>query len=255
LASRFHPDQLQTKEYPTQLIDVGRELLSSLDFSNRDNTYDYNLEVIANVCLPGTEGAVVSTSLCKRIKQGLKDGAFQAYNHAGLLRCVFQLQPRIALDIFFGDADGSDFDIDDFDDPADHRRNPLDGVSCEEMLRWCDKKPVDRYLAISRAVSYCFASKDGGIEWTPLAIEMFQRSPEPTRVLEIFVGRFYPRMCLGSRAAFVESRLALVDQLKEIGNAELNSCATRIREQLAIDIVRMRNSEDEHDSLQDERFE
>jgi hypothetical protein len=255
LASRFDSDQLQTKIYPSQLLDVGRELLSSPDFSNRDNTYDYNLQVIANVCLPGTEGAVVSTSLCKRIKQGLKDGTFQAYNHARLVRCVFQLQPRIALDVFFGDADGTDFDIDDFDDPAGNRRNPIDEVSCEEMLRWCDEKPVDRYLAISRAVSYCFASKDGAIEWTPLAIMMFQQSPEPVCVLEIFVRRFYPRMWSGSRAAIVESRLALIDQLKDIRNAKLDSCVTRIREQLAIDIVRMRNSEDEHDSLQNERFE
>ena len=133
--------------------------------------------------------------------------------------------------------------------------NPLDGVPVEEMLRWCDEKPAERYPAISRVVSYYTAQHEGGAEWTPLAMEMLKRAPDPVTVLKTFVSRFYPRVWSGSRAAIIESRLGLLDRLGELKNASVEDYVTRIRPQLVDDIARMRKSEDERDSARDERFE
>jgi hypothetical protein len=258
LSARLERDAREKREYETKLVDAGRELLASADFGIRDNMYDYNLHAIAKACLPGAEGSVITQLLCDRIKQGFVDRTFRPYDYEGLLQCIFQLQPQIALDAFFGEATQSDdtkFDVDEFDSPSNRHKSPLDGASVDELLRWCDEKPIDRYPAVSRAVSYHSISKDEGAEWTPVAMEMLKRSPDPLAVLKTFVLRFSPTSWWGSRAAIVESRLGLLDRLGELNNAALNDYVTRIRPQLVDDIARMRASEDERDSERDEQFE
>lgn len=104
-------------------------------------------------------------------------------------------------------------------------------------------------------MSYNTTPKDGGAEWTPLAMEMLKRSPDPVAVLETFVRRFPPTSWSGSRAAIIESRFGLLDRLDELKNASLASYVKRIRAQLVDDIARTRKWENEHDSARDERFE
>jgi len=258
LSMRLSSNQNETNKYPAELIDVGRELLSSADFSVRDSTYAHHLYTVANVCLRGAGGSAAAQSLCERIKQGAKDHTFRAYNYEQFLRCIFELQSRIALDVFFGDSaqsDSSALDAIVFDGHSDYRKNPVDGVPLEEMLCWCDEKPTERYPVISRAVSCCTSPNEGTVEWTPLAMEILKRAPDPVIVLETFVSRFYPRSWSGSRATVVESRLRLLDRLGELNIAALNDYVTRIRPQLVDDIARMRTSEDERDSARDEQFE
>jgi len=258
LSMQFHSDRNQEREYPFEIIDAGRTLLSSPVFNHRDNMDDYRLRTIANVCLRGAEGSPAARSLCERIKQGFTDSTFSFYRYEKLLQCIFRLQPRIALDSFFGgdsQTHGSDLDLDNFDDPSDHQKNPLDGVPIEEMLRWCDEKPAERYPAIAQAVSYHIATSDTGPDWTPLAIEMLKRSPDPPAVLEAFLRRFSPTSWSGSRAAIIESRLGLLDRLDELKITSLADCVTRIRPQLVDDIARTRKWENQSDSARDERFE
>jgi hypothetical protein len=255
LSMRFHSDQDQKKEYPPELVSAGRRLLSEAVFSGRDSMSDYRLRTIANVCLRGAEGSAAAQSLCERIKQGFTDYTFRAYSHEQLLHCIFQLQPRIALDVFFGGTpqiDDSDIGVDDFDSPSDRRKNPLDGVPADEVLRWCDEKPAERYPVISRAVSYQTA---GGAEWTLMATEMLKRAPSPLVILETFVRRFSPRSWSGSRAAIIESRLGLLDHISELKNTSLTDYVTRIRPQLVDNVARERKWENERDSDRDERFE
>lgn len=255
---RFSSDRDEKTEYPPELIDAGRALLSSPIFNVRNHMHDYHMCAIANVCLGGAEGSATAQSLCEKIKQGFADYTFRAYNHEQLLHCIFRLQSRVALDVFFGgtpQVDESDIGIDDFDSPSERRQNPLDGVPIDEVLRWCDEKPAERYPVISRAVSYHTAPKEGGAEWTPLALEMLKRAPDPLTVLETFVKRFSPRSWSGSRAAIIESRLVLLDRFGELQNASLGDYVMQIRPQLVDDIARQRKWENERDSARDERFE
>jgi hypothetical protein len=258
LSMRFHSDQSQKKEHLPELVDAGRRLLSEPVFRDGDHMRDYRLHIIADICLRGVEGTAAAQSLCERIKQGFADYSFRIYTYEHLLQIVFKLQPRIALDVFFGSSsrtDSSGLDVDDFDSPSDRRKNPLDGVPVEEMLRWCEEKPAERYPAISCAMSYHATSKDGEVEWTPLALEILKRAPDPIAVLKIFVGRFSPTSWSGSRAAIIESRLVLLDRLGKLKNASLADYVLRIRPQLVDEIARERKWENERDSARDERFE
>jgi hypothetical protein len=257
LSMRLQSDQNQKKEYPSELIDAGRELLSAPDFSVRDNLYGYHLHTIATRCLCGSGGSIAARSLCERIKNALTDYTFHAHNYEQLLQSIFELQPRIALDVFFDtpQTNGSNLDFDLFDDPSDRRMNPLDRVPVEEMLRWCNEKPVEHYPAIAQAVSYYTDTNEGGAEWTPLALELLKRAPDPVIVLKKFVGRFYPKVGWRSLAAIIESRLRLLDRLGDLRNAAIEDYVNRIRPQFVDAVAQMRKSEDERDSARDERFE
>jgi hypothetical protein len=140
-------------------------------------------------------------------------------------------------------------------DLSGRRKNPLDAVPVEEMLRWCDEEPTARYPAMSHVVSYYSVPKDGGAEWAPLAMEMLKRAPDPLAILETFVGRFRPTSWSGSRAAIIESRLGLLERLDELKNAFLTDYAVRIRPQLLDEIAKTRRWENERDSARDETFE
>lgn len=258
LSTRLHSNHNEKREYPSELIEAGRELLSFPDFTVRDTSLDYHLNRIADACLAGSEGSDAAQSLCERIKQGLTDRRLSAHHYGLLHQSVYELQPRIALDVFFGCApqiDGSDGDIDHFDGPLDRRSNPVDAVPIEEVLRWCDECPAVRYPAISRAISYDTAASEGRREWTPLAMEMLNQAPDPLAVLKTFVGRFRPRSWSGSLAAIVESRLGLLNRLGALSNESLENYSMEIRPQLVQEIAKMRKWEDEHDSQRDERFE
>lgn len=258
LSMRFHSDHDQKREDAPELINAGRKLLAEAVFKSHDNMQDYSLQSIANVCLRGSEGAIAAQLLCERIKQGLADYSFHAYNYGKLLKSIFQLQPTAALSVFFvagSQTDGADLDVDDFDDPSDRRPNPLDGVPMDNMLQWCDAKPDERYPVIARAVSYQTAAENGGVEWTPLALEMLKRAPDAVSVLETFVNRFSPTSWSGSRAAIVESRVPLLDQLDVLNNPALAEFVAKIRPELSEEIARMRKWENEQDRERDERFE
>jgi hypothetical protein len=82
-----------------------------------------------------------------------------------------------------------------------------------------------------------------------------RRAPDPLAVLKYFVGRFSPTSWMGSRAAIVESRLPLLDQLGELRDASTIEFIRQARAELVQDITRSRKWETERDSDRDERFE
>ncbi|MGN6572649.1 MAG: hypothetical protein ACTHLO_14670 [Pseudolabrys sp.] len=258
LAMRFHSDRDQKREPEPELLDAGRQLLSSPVLNGRDNMHGHRLCIIANICLRGEAGRLPAQGLCTRLKEGFADYTFHAFDHEQLLECIFKVQPRVALDAFFGHAADSGaprLDVDDFDDPSDRRKNPIDALPNDEILRWCEEYPSDRYLRMSRVVSFHVIQEREVMKWTPLALEMLKRAPDPIAILETFVDRFSPTSWSGSRAAIVQSRFGLLDQLGELGNAAISEHVELVRPKLAAQIVEMRKWEDKRDSEYDERFE
>jgi hypothetical protein len=142
-----------------------------------------------------------------------------------------------------------------FDDPSDHRRNPLDVVSDKDILEWCSQGGQPRYVAMSQAISFHDASKDAPLGWSSIARKLLHAAPEPVSVLGVFIERFFPRMWSGSRAAIVESRLHLLDEFKSHPNAAIASLAAKKRPELQAEVTRMREWETKHDRERDEKFE
>lgn len=259
LSMRFHLDKDQSRSYSPELVDAGRSLLASPVFNDSDNMHDYRMGKLVDICLVGEGGSVVARSLCERIEQGRSDSTFGAYRYPTLIQAIFRSQPKVALDVFFGDApksQDSDLEIDSFESTSERRKNALDAVPMEDIIRWCDENPSQRYARMSKAVTYLAISEvDGAVEWAPIAIKMLQRAPDPMIVFESFVERFSPSSWSGSRAAIIEARLPLLDRLDSLGNASFQKFADKARPQIMREIESIRRWEDERDSERDERFE
>lgn len=256
LSMRLYSDGDQKVSLPPELIDAGRQLLANASFDDRNSMSDFYLLTIANACLIGSRAESAARSLCERIRKGLSDYTFTAYRHDQLLQALFKLQPRIALDVFFDKQNGeeSKLSVDDFDAPSDRRKNPLDEVPQALILDWCNERPTERYERLSQVISF-YSNGDGSLTWTPLAREMLRRAPNPLAVLRNFVARFSPRSWMGSRAAIVEARLPLLEQLEKAADEETEVYIRKVRAELAEDIARTRKWETERDSDRDERFE
>jgi hypothetical protein len=187
----------------------------------------------------------------------LIDYSVYEFHYDQLLEGLFKTQPRIALDVFFGDdaSGGLAPDLHRFDDPSDHRKKPLDAVPDDEILGWCQKNPETRYAAMARAVSFFANAKDAPMQWSPIALMMLDAAPNPTAILEIFIDRFSPRSWSGSRAAIIESRARLLEALTDHPNVSIAAMAIEKQPALQAAVERERRSETERDQERDERFE
>jgi hypothetical protein len=161
------------------------------------------------------------------------------------------------LDVFFGGPtkSGEMIEFDSFDDPADHRKNPLDAVPDHELLSWCADGGQPRYVTIAEAISFFRAEKDSPPGWTPIALKLLDAAPDPLAVLSVFIERFSPRSWSGSRAAIMESRARLLDELDNHPNPALAALAAQKRPGLRAAIAQTREWENKHDRERDERFE
>ena len=102
LSMRLHSNKDNKIAHPPELLEAGRELLSQAQFEDRDNMHDYRLRMIVNACLAGKGGEEAARHICIRFKQGLADHSVYAFHFDQLLEGLFKAQPRIALDVFFG---------------------------------------------------------------------------------------------------------------------------------------------------------
>jgi hypothetical protein len=84
---------------------------------------------------------------------------------------------------------------------------------------------------------------------------MLRKAPDRLAILKNFISRFTPSSWIGSRAAIVESRLPLLDQLRELMDQSFSESIRDARAELVDEIARSRKWETERDSERDERFE
>jgi hypothetical protein len=99
-----------------------------------------------------------------------------------------------------------------------HRKNPLNVIPDDTILRWCDEDPSVRYPFAAATVLLFSRPKDGEPhEWRDVAKLLLQRAPQPVRVLQEIAKRIWPTSFAGSFASKYKARLDLFDQL-EIGD-------------------------------------
>jgi hypothetical protein len=257
LSMRFHSERDKKVVHLPELIEAGRTLLSEATFDNRDNMHDYRMSMIIKACLPGEGGIVAARSVCEKFKAGLSDYSVYIFHYDQMLAELFRAQPRIALDVFLGDGSENSDSIDThgFEDPLSHHKNPVDAVATNELLGWCERDPDTRYIAVAKSVSFFEVSKDTPPQWAPIALELMNAAPQPTKVLEVFIDRFSPRSWSGSRATIIESRAKLLDTLIDHPNSAIATMAREKRPILHMATERERKREKQRDRERDERFE
>lgn len=188
---RLHSDRDKKNEHPKELIEIGRELLSSAEFEDRDNMRDHRLTQIANASLSGPDGVRAAKALCEKLREALVSHKVSVFEFDDLISSLFRLQPQAALDAMF-DKD-PEWHFGDFDDESDRKKKPLDGVDPDFLIKWCEVSPSTRYERIAQAVNFR-KQYEKGEEWSPVAIALLKNASDPKAILETFIERFHPRV-------------------------------------------------------------
>lgn len=257
LHMRFYGDNSDKRPHAPELIEVGRELLKSVDFANRSRRNDHDYCDVAKVALQGDGGHATALEICRRMKLAFQSHNADACEHSPLLRGIFTAQPRAALDTFLtGDGSAKTLGIQMIQDASDHQPNPVMAVSVDTLLEWCSHDPSARFPALASVVSaFTRAKEEDPPQWTPIALQLIQEAPDPIAVVREFTARFRPMSWSGSRAAILDTNVTLLDLIDIEGKPALATFVASERTSLKEEADRCRKWEDENDRGRDERFE
>lgn len=257
LHMRFFGDNNDKRPHAPELIEVGRELLKAIDFSNRNRRSDHDHCDVAKAALQGDGGHAVALEICRSMKLALQSENVYAFGHSELLKGIFVAQPRAALDAFLtGDSAGTTLGIRVIQDAGDHHPNPVMAVSVDTLLEWCGHDPSARFPALASVVSaFARAKEEDPPQWTAIAQRLIQDAPDPIPVVREFTARFRPTSWSGSRAAILDANVTLLDQIDVEGLSALAAFIATERASLKEEADHYRRWEDETDRTRDERFE
>ncbi len=255
---------LRTKEKSSSpsgaLLAVARAMLSMYSFDKkpgRATTLDYKLAQIANICLKGEESVDTARKICQNLLEAIISNRVYTFNYPDLLNSLARIQPVVFLDIFLGSDQLQDF----------HRKrmftydfspggNPLDQITDDVLLSWCDDDPEARYPRASSAIDIFSESADTEeLVWKPIAYSIFERAPDLQAVLEHLVDRISPTSWSGSLADILEKRSSLFQSLFQHDNAEIRAWAKTQYSALKERIKRERELEKRYNRERHERFE
>jgi hypothetical protein len=196
-------------------------------------------------------------NLCKRLKQAVSTYESSAFDHRTLLVSLFTVQPVATLDGLLGDSDQQQAGIMILDAICDERGNPLDAVSAQDILHWCDKHPGVRYPLIAGLVT--ISKSDNQTEprkFTDTALLLLEKAPNRVAVIREFIRQLIEISgWVGSLAATLEVDLKILGELDGYPDPAVVEfiARERVRVQEIIDTERRR--EQAYERNRDERFE
>jgi hypothetical protein len=256
LHMRLHSDRAGQRTHEPEILEAGREFLRRFRFKKNNQSSDYDLARVAKACLADTQAGPHAVEIAKRLRQAVASYETRARNNSDLLEALLSTQPAAVLDALFeGDEQDKRSGLKVFGHLDEHRSNPVDVISCEELIAWCDQDREKHYVLAASIVTFARRVEErGSLIWSEQAKALLVNAPDPKSVLAVFVERFQPKMWSGSRAAIVEANAQLLDTFEFDISGELKLFVTESKG-LARDIAADRRWETERDRNLDERFE
>jgi hypothetical protein len=242
---------------PSELIDIGCELMRRLTFARRNDVDDYRLGIVARNCLVGHKGAATVREICRNLKDAVSKSETYPFYHAALLQLLFAAHPLAALDgLCGGDETDLRSGVNILDQAAQFRGNPFDEIPEGNLVAWCDQQPDVRYPAIAGGVTpFQHCGDPPRPQWTSIARKLLERAPDRVAVLKRFVDKFTPTAWTGQRAVIVESNAKLLDELAAYSDPALNEFVASEKKRLMAAIEEERTIDFLIDRERDERFE
>jgi hypothetical protein len=252
LSMRFHGDRTDKRPSAPEVIEVAKEFLRRYRFhrTDRQATHeDYGLGTIIRASLCDKEGKPISRRLSRELADGVSAHELSAHDYGDTMGALVAVQPFEVLDeLFSGDQQSQRKGIRLLDTLRQFRQSPMDGLSDETIIDWCDRNPAVRYpLAAAIGLLFKRPSEKAPHEWTSLTSKLLSNAPDPVAVFNEIAARLYPRGgWSGSLATKLETRLQLLEQL-DLSLPELVSAreAAKAKLQRQIDAERRREL-DEH---------
>ncbi|MBS4086654.1 MAG: hypothetical protein KKC24_18920 [Gammaproteobacteria bacterium] len=257
LSMRLFSDRSAKRELEPELIETGRELLQRIEFrKNNNQRRDRQLSDIVKVSLTTSEDYSTAAEVSTRFLQAIANHEISGFDYDDVLAALLECQPAAVLDSLFSDESLERVAISVFYRLGRHRKNPADRISCDAIVAWCERDRGRRYPLIASIVTFaCCSEASDTLEWSEQAKSILTRAPDPRSVLEVFIKRFRPMSWSGSRASIMDANAQLLGSLELYIASDLMPFVSEAQVQLAQEVARARQRENEDDRVRDERFE
>jgi hypothetical protein len=262
LTARFHKLGEASPAYSRNLLAVAHDVLLMYSFSDDrhwSNNWDYNFARIADTCLNGEEEKNTAVEICRHLLDVITDNRVYASDYPDLLNSLVRAQPLVFLDVFLGnDRIKDDQRRRMFSNDVEGHNNPINQISDNDLLFWCDDDPKNRYPLIASAMqAVSVETETGELVWKPIVHSIFEKAPDLAAVLECFadVIRLMPTLWSGSWAEILQKRSVLFQSLYQHDNAEIRTWAKRQYQALQETIKREQESENRQVRKRNESFE
>lgn len=250
-------DSSSGRGHQIDVLEAGRELLRRGELLKDDPRGDHELASVVRACLAGPDDGPIAAGLAARLRQAMSSFEISSMDSDEVLGALLEVQPFAVLDaLFSGDEMSREAVTYGFARFSDHRANPVDAVSCDDLITWCDGDRERRYPLAASIVTVAHRSESGGrLVWSGHAMELFARAPDVKSVLAVFIERFRPMSWSGSRASLIEANGRLLDDLDSVLPSSLVSYVVDAKVRIAEEVARERLRETARDRQHDERFE
>jgi hypothetical protein len=260
LKMRFHRPKEESPKYSSSLIAVARDVLSMYSFlgeRRRYNKLDYDLAQVARICLNDSEGSSAAAEICRSLVEAITDNRIYASDCPKLLNSLSRAHPIVFLDVFLGDNSLEVYHYRRmFTDDFERRNNPLNQISDDDLISWCNNEPEDRYTLIASAIqAFSKSTETGKLEWKPVVYSIFEKAPDLSVVLEHLADAIRPRSWGGSLADIFQKRAVLFLSLYQHDNVEIRTWARKQYSDLQETIKRERDWEERRNRERNESFE
>jgi hypothetical protein len=252
LGMRLHILKNDKLEIDQETLTLGQELLARCSFQDRDSNLSYHMSEIAKACLKGAGTEDVAKRIFGNFATALADHNTGAWHYEDLARTFFQVQPKVALDVFLNATEAGEYSVLSRLISIDEDRSPVNEVPEDQLREWADKDPASRFVSLAREIRLLI-KRDPPEDWTwaPLALHLIEKAPRRLDVLKAFSLRLEPRSWSGSLADVLTPYLQAVRKLSNHEASVVREWVVRQEEYL----TRRIENERQQERRTDERFE
>lgn len=90
-----------------------------------------------------------------------------------------------------------------FSDDLEYRENPLNQISDDDLISWCEQDPGNRYPLIASAIDP-FMERNRKLEWKNIVFRIFDMAPELDAIFDSIEYSMIPRSGSGSFADIIQ---------------------------------------------------
>lgn len=260
LTMRFHGKEKSSARQSQSLVFVAYKIHLSISFSRADRTRNdggYRLANLVEMFLPGPGGAQAAEVVCRNLAQAIISGAVYAFDYPLLLKSFASVQPVVFLNVFLGQVDENSHRLQRmFSRDYERRENPLNQISDDDIITWCEASPEERYPVASSWIDGFSSSNDQSVlKWKPIVHTLFEKAPSLDKILDELEESIRPSGWSGSLADILQERVVLFESLFFHENSQISAWARKCHDHLKESIRNQRETEEKRNRERNESFE
>lgn len=200
LGMRLHILKTDKAPIDQESLALGRELLAVCTFNDNNDNLDYHIAEIARDCLRGPVAVPEARRVCLNFVQAL-EGHGQAWQCDQFARALFEIQPEVALDVFFDRTDKRGRSALFRMSMIDEQDGPVNYVPKDVLFSWTSKDVSTRYPWVAGEIRlFDKGPGQNEFQWSEIALHLLEHATDRKAVLAVFNSRIEPHSWSGSLA-------------------------------------------------------